>query len=203
MTESRILLVATTNKKKLEELQTLLQGLPLELKSLSDLKTYKVVTEDGKSFEENAVKKALGYAKQSGWLTLGEDSGLCCDALEGAPGVFSARFAGEQPTDAENNEKLLNLLQGIPDNCRGAYYASAIAIAEPGKLIGVVEGKVTGYIHPALEGNGGFGYDPLFYYPPFGTTFGNVTVDKKHTVSHRSRALGKAKKLLAQYLLEN
>lgn len=200
MPDSKIpLLVATTNKKKLKELTDLLYGLPYQLLTLKDLPSYQEVEEDGTSFEENAVKKALGYAKQSGHLTLGEDSGLCCEVLEGAPGIFSARFAGLHATDDENNQKLLKLFEKIPDNCRMAYYQSTIAIALPGKVIGTSEGKVHGYIHKTLEGNQGFGYDPLFYFPPFQTTFGCVSSEQKHSVSHRSKSLAGAKKILQDY----
>ncbi len=200
MSPRQILLVATTNKKKLIELQTLLWDLPLDLKTLADLPSFETVEESGKTFQENAKLKALGYASQSGYLTLGEDSGLCCEALEGAPGVYSARFSGKEATDEKNNEKLLKLFEKIPDNCRGAYYSSVVAIAKPGQLIGIAEGKVHGFIHKKLEGTGGFGYDPLFYYPPFGTTFANVLAEKKHTVSHRAQALIKTRDLLADYL---
>lgn len=194
------LLIATTNKKKLEEFKALFREFPLELVCLSDLPPIKVVEETGKTFEENAILKALGYAKQSGFLTLGEDSGLCCDALEGAPGVYSARFAGESCSDNENNQKLLRLLAKVPTNCRGAHYKSVIAIAEPGKLVGTAEGEVHGVIHPHLEGDGGFGYDPLFFYTPYGKTFGQVSAEMKHQVSHRAKAFEKVKFLLKNYL---
>ncbi len=141
----------------------------------------------------------MGYAKQTGLLTLGEDSGLCCDVLEGAPGVYSARFAGIGKSDADNNQKLLKLLEKIPDNCRQAHYKSVIAIATPEKLIGTVEGEVHGYIYHQLCGTNGFGYDPLFFYAPFGKTFGEVSTEMKHKVSHRAHALAKAKNLLQNY----
>ena len=198
--KSLSLLVATTNKKKLEELEALLQDLPVKLVSLKTLPSYKEVPEDGQTFDENASLKALGYAKQTGMLTLGEDSGLCCEALEGAPGVYSARFAGLDKSDEANNEKLMRLLEKVPDNCRGAYYQSSVAIAEPDKLHGVVSGKVHGAIAKEAKGNGGFGYDPLFFYPNFGKTFGEVSAEMKHRVSHRGKALLKAKGLLKQIL---
>lgn len=196
----RILLIATTNQKKLGEFEALFKGFSLEFRSLKDFPQIKEVDETGKTFGENAALKALGYAKQTGLLTLGEDSGLCCDALEGAPGVYSARFAGEGRSDAENNQKLLRLLEKVPTNCRGAHYKSVIAIAEPEKLIGTAEGEVHGVIHPHLEGSGGFGYDPLFFYTPYGKTFGQVAPEMKHQVSHRAKAFEKAKVLLRDYL---
>ena len=163
--KSTSLLIATTNKKKLGEFRTLFQDFPVRFFSLKDFPEIQEVEETGKTFEENGALKALGYAKQTGLLTLAEDSGLCCDALEGAPGVYSARFAGEGKSDAENNEKLLRLLEKVPVNCRGAHYKSVIAVAEPGRLLGTVGGEVHGVIHPHLAGSGGFGYDPLFFIP--------------------------------------
>lgn len=194
------LLVATGNRKKLVELQTLLADLSCRLLCLSDFKDIREVPEDGKTFEENAILKARGYAGQTGFLTLAEDSGLCCDALEGGPGVYSARFAGESKSDIENNRKLLKLLEKVPDNCRTAHFKSAVAIAEPKKLIGAVEGEVHGYIAKEARGSNGFGYDPVFICPAFGQTFGEVPQEMKHQVSHRSKALQKAKALLARYL---
>lgn len=195
----RCLLVATTNPKKIEELRRLLAGLEIQLKYLPDFPSYKEVEEDGKTFEENAAKKALGYAGQTGLLTLAEDSGLCCEALEGAPGVHSARFAGPGKSDLENNEKLLRIYEKIPDNCRGARFVSVVAVAEPHEVVGVVRGEVEGFIYHQIEGAQGFGYDPLFYYPSFKTTFGNVPPEQKHSVSHRGRALAKARTLLKDY----
>nr|MBP9865100.1 non-canonical purine NTP pyrophosphatase [Candidatus Omnitrophota bacterium] len=137
-----------------------------------------------------------GYAKQTGLLTLAEDSGLCCDALEGAPGIYSARFSGLDKDDHANNLKVLRLLEKMPDNCRGAYYKSAVAIASPEKVFGTVSGEVHGFIHKHLTGTQGFGYDTLFYYPPFGKTFGDVPSEMKYQVSHRFKALQKARLLL-------
>ena len=194
------LLIATTNQKKLCEFHDLFRDFSLRLFSLSDFPHIKEVAETGKTFEENAVLKALGYAKQTGLLTLAEDSGLCCEALEGAPGVSSARFAGECKSDDENNRKLQRLLEKVPVNCRGAHYKSVIAIAEPGELVGTVEGEVHGVIHHELAGGEGFGYDPLFFYPAYGKTFGQVSAEMKHKVSHRAKAFEKAKDLLRHYL---
>jgi len=190
------LLVASTNAKKLKELRDLLKGLPFEVVGLGDFSNIYEVPEDGKTFEENAILKASGYAKQTGLLTLAEDSGLCCDALEGAPGIYSARFSGLDKDDHANNLKVLRLLEKMPDNCRGAYYKSAVAIASPEKVFGTVSGEVHGFIHKHLTGTQGFGYDTLFYYPPFGKTFGDVPSEMKYQVSHRFKALQKARALL-------
>ncbi len=200
MSKTVPLLVATTNLKKLKELQDLLADLPYRCVSLKDFPKVTIVEEKGKTFQENAELKARGYAGQTGMLALGEDSGLCCDALQGAPGVLSARFSGEEKSDDANNRKLLQRMEAVPDAERGAHYESAVAIAEPGKLIGRVSGQVHGIITRELCGNGGFGYDPLFFYPPFGKTFGQVPIELKHRVSHRSQALAKVRGLLTRYL---
>ena len=194
------LLIATTNPKKLLELKDLMADLPLKFICLADIPKFQEIPETGKTFQENASLKALGYAKQTGFLTLGEDSGLCCDALEGAPGVYSARFAGLNKNDHDNNVKLLRLLEKVPDNCRGAHFTSSVAIAEPGRLVGVVEGEVHGVISHEARGANGFGYDSVFIYPPFQKTFGEVTAEKKYSVSHRAKAMTKAKEILREYL---
>ena len=195
------LLIATTNKKKLTELETLLTGLNFELHLLSEFPKVREVPEDAKTFAGNATLKATGYARQTGLLTLGEDSGLCVDALEGAPGVYSARFAGPAKSDAENNAKLLRLLEKVPDNCRNAHFASAVCVAEPDRVIGVAEGQVHGFIAHEVRGKNGFGYDPVFFYPAFKKTFGEVASEQKHTVSHRAQALAKARQILENDLL--
>lgn len=200
MREPIPLLVASTNAKKLRELKDLLADLPFTLSSLNDLPGYEEVEETGKTFEENACLKAQGYARQSGLLTLAEDSGLCCDALEGAPGIYSARFSGEEKSDHANNLKVLRLLEKLPDNCREAHFISVAAIAEPGRIIGVAQGKVHGYVSREIRGERGFGYDPIFYYPPFQKTFGEVDVALKHQVSHRRKSLEKVKEILVHYL---
>jgi XTP/dITP diphosphohydrolase len=193
-------LLATTNPKKLKELQEILAALPFRCVGLKDIPQVVDVEETGSTFEENATLKALGYAQQTGMLTLGEDSGLCCEALDGAPGVLSARFSGSEKNDDANNQKLLGLLRDISDDKRTAYYESAIAIAEPGRLIGVVKGQVHGSITRQPIGSGGFGYDPLFFFPPFQKTFAEVPAEMKHSVSHRGRAWVQALVLLGQYL---
>jgi non-canonical purine NTP pyrophosphatase (RdgB/HAM1 family) len=194
------LLLATSNAKKLNELEDILADLPVLCLSLRDFPNVKSLEETGRTFEENAKIKALGYSEQTGVLTLGEDSGICCDALDGAPGVFSARFSGEFQSDDANNAKLLKMMNGVPDKERTAYYESSIALAEPGKLIGVVKGQVSGLIARDLRGEGGFGYDPLFFYPPYQKTFGEVPIEMKHRVSHRGQALEKFRELLRNYL---
>lgn len=194
-----VLLLGTGNRKKLEELKTLLRGIPFRIISLNDVPEIRGIEEDGETFEANAVKKALGVAEQTGMLTLGEDSGLTVDALEGAPGVYSARFAGPEKDDLKNCEKVLRLMEKLPDNCRGAAFKSVIALAVPGRVLGISKGEVCGAISREMKGKGGFGYDPLFLYGPYGKTLGEVSPEMKHRVSHRAVAVEKAKKILEDY----
>ena len=192
------LLLGTGNRKKLEELKNLLQDLPFELVFTREFPQLTEVLEDGLTFEENAVKKATQLARQSGLLTLEEDSGLVVDALEGAPGVYSARFAGPEKDDIKNCEKVLRLMEKLPDTCRGAAFKSAVAIALPERLVGVSEGEVRGDIAREMRGTNGFGYDPIFIYGPFGKTFGEVAIERKHRVSHRAQAIHKARRILLE-----
>ncbi len=201
MTElSHRLLVASGNAKKLKELQELLKDLPIKLISLKDFPNVIEVKEDGNSFRENAEKKALGFAKQTGCLTLADDSGLSIDYLKGEPGVYSARFAGSEKNDFKNCEKVLQLLKGVPPQNRSAAFKCAVALATPQSVVSVVEESVSGFIADKMTGQGGFGYDPLFFYPEFGKTFGEVPSDQKHLVSHRGKALHRMKDILQAYL---
>jgi len=144
-------------------------------------------TEDGPTFEENAIRKARHYGPHAAGLLFADDSGLEVDALAGAPGVYSARFAGPNATDEANNRLLLERLQGVSD--RAARFVCAIALVEGERLLGVFRGAVEGRITDEPRGSGGFGYDPLFYYPPFGCTFGEAPAERKFAVSHRGQAL--------------
>ncbi|MBI4115606.1 MAG: RdgB/HAM1 family non-canonical purine NTP pyrophosphatase [Candidatus Omnitrophica bacterium] len=197
--EKTFLLLGTGNRKKLEELKTLLSDIPFRLVSLREFPNIKEVKEDGDTFEENAVKKATGLAKQTGMLTLAEDSGLMVEALEGNPGVYSARFAGPEKDDLKNCLKILKLMEKLPENCRGASFKSVVAITTPQRLIGTAVGEVHGGIAHQMRGSGGFGYDPIFIYGPYGKTFGEVSAEMKHRVSHRAQAVLKAKKILEEY----
>lgn len=193
------LLLGTGNRKKLEELKTLLADVPFRLVSLRGFPHVREVVEDGRTFRENAVKKATQLAKETGLLTLAEDSGLEVEALEGAPGVYSARFAGREKDDVKNCQKVLRLMEKLPDTCRGACFKSAVAIATPEGLVGVVEGEVRGGIAYEMRGKNGFGYDPVFIYGPYGKSFGEVSAEMKDRVSHRAQAIEKAKKILEDY----
>ena len=137
--------------------------------------------------------KALAAANHTGELAIADDSGLVVDALDGAPGVYSSRFAGENATDEERNEKVLQLLKDIPDDQRTARFVAVAAIAEPGRIIATTEGKVEGIIAREPKGSNGFGYDPIFYVPEFGKTTAELSSEQKDAISHRGEAFRKAK----------
>lgn len=193
------LLVATTNLGKFAEVQAFLKNLPLTILSLKSLSSWPAVVEDGATFEENALKKARALAEYSGMITLADDSGLEVDALNGTPGIYSARYAGEEGNDDKNNEKLLRELQGIAEDKRSARFVCALALCAP-ESRGIKEWTVResceGRIAFDLRGQNGFGYDPLFFYPPFGKTFGEIDRETKATVSHRGKALKKLAEIL-------
>ncbi len=197
------LIVATKNKKKLEEIKEILKSLNLKLFSLADYPKAPRIIENGKTFRENSIKKAIKIAKFTGKLTFGEDSGLCVDALGGKPGVYSSRFAGKDKSDRKNNLKLLKLLVGLPVNKRKAHYCCAVALADKNGLVGVAEGECSGFIGFTEKGNFGFGYDPLFVIPKYKKTFAQLGARIKHKMSHRFRALQKAKAILSTYLKRN
>jgi XTP/dITP diphosphohydrolase len=194
------LLVATKNRKKLAEIKEILKGLNLKITSLADYLKVPRIIENGKTFKSNAIKKALKVAHFTGKLTLGEDSGLCVEALGGKPGVYSSRFSGRDKSDAKNNAKVLKLLAGLPKLKRKAHYVCAVALADKDGLIGVVEGRCSGFIGLALKGKSGFGYDPLFVIPKYKKTFAQLGGALKHKMSHRFRALQKAKKIIQKYI---
>lgn len=196
----RELVVATKNKKKLEEIKEILRKQDLKITSLANYAKIPRIIENGRTFKENAVKKAVSIARFTKKLTLGEDSGLCVDALGGRPGIYSSRFAGKDKDDLKNNLKLLKLLEGLALSKRKAHYISAVALADKAGLVGVVEGKCSGRIGFELKGSFGFGYDPLFIVPKYKKTFAQLGPGIKHRMSHRFRALAKAKKLILNYI---
>ncbi|MEW6102058.1 MAG: RdgB/HAM1 family non-canonical purine NTP pyrophosphatase [Candidatus Omnitrophota bacterium] len=197
------LVVATKNKKKLGEIKEILKGLEFKVSSLVDYPDAPRIIENGRTFRENAVKKAVGTARFTGKLTLGEDSGLCVYALNGAPGIYSSRFSGKNKSDAQNNLKLLRLLRGLPKYRRRAYYLCAAAFADKQGLLAVVTASCYGYIGFELKGESGFGYDPLFVIPKYNKTFAELGPKIKHKMSHRYLALLKVKKLLKKYIEEH
>jgi len=196
------LIVATKNKKKLKEIKELLKGHKVNLYSLADFTKKPRIVENGKTFRANAIKKAVKSAKFYRKLSLGEDSGICVDALGGRPGVYSSRFSGKYKSDAQNNAKLLKLLGSKPISKRRAHYVCAVALADEHGLIGVVEGRCDGLIDFTLKGSHGFGYDPLFLIPKYKKTFGELGERIKHKMSHRYRALLEAKKIIQKYIVE-
>lgn len=193
------LLVATTNRGKFAEVQAFLKQLPLRILSLTDLRNPLAVVENGATFEENALKKARTLEQYSGLLTLADDSGLEVDALNGAPGIYSARYGGEEGNDAKNNAKLLSELANVPEERRTARFVCALALSGPqahGMNDWTVRESCEGRIAAVLKAVNGFGYDPLFFYPPFGKTFGEIDRHTKATVSHRGKALKKLAEVL-------
>jgi XTP/dITP diphosphohydrolase len=177
---------ATTNPGKLREFRLALVD-SFEVEPLPALGSIPVCEETGTTFEQNAVQKALYYSKHCDGLLFVDDSGLEVDALGGAPGVYSARYAGVEATDEANNRLLLDRMRGVPD--RAARFVCVVALADSGRLVRTFRGEVEGELTEEPRGVNGFGYDPLFYYAPFGCTFGEALLDRKMEVSHRSRAL--------------
>ena len=194
------LLVATRNKKKLEEIKDLLRDLNLKITSLADYPDCPEIEEDGKTFSANALKKAATIALAAKKLTLGEDSGLQVKALKNAPGIYSARFSGPGATDGKNNAKLLKLLKGVPMKKRQARYRCYAALVDEKRIVDVVNGSCSGLIALKSKGKNGFGYDPLFLIPRYGKTFGELSPNVKSQMSHRARALKKFKAVLTSHL---
>lgn len=183
------IVVATRNQGKLREIREALSGLPVELVAADEIPGAPEVIEDGETFFDNAAKKALALALHSGLPALADDSGLEVDALGGAPGVYSARYAGEKATDADNIAKLLAELNGRPGASRAARFVAVILLALPDGRILSARGECAGEIAHAPAGSGGFGYDPVFYHPRFGRTFAEISSAEKLSVSHRGAAL--------------
>jgi XTP/dITP diphosphohydrolase len=181
------IVIATRNQGKIAEISALLQGFPVMIKSLNDFGPIPEVEEDGETFEENAYKKARFTARVLGIPALADDSGLMVDALDGQPGVHSARFAGPDATDRDRCQKLLEAMQAH-DN-RGAAFACVISIAVPTGPALTYEGECRGVLTREPQGENGFGYDPVFYYPPLKKTFAQLTREEKGRVSHRGKAL--------------
>ena len=190
------LLLASRNRHKIEELEQMLAHLNIEVISLDDVADMPAIEEDGKTFSENASKKARLTAMHTGFTCLADDSGLVVDALGGQPGVYSARFAGEDADDRKNNRKLMQMLQGFDSERRQARFICVIAISDPQGNICTVEGKCEGRIDYEERGTGGFGYDPLFIPEGYSQTFAELSREEKNRISHRGQALLKARTLL-------
>jgi XTP/dITP diphosphohydrolase len=203
MAQHTELLVATNNAGKVRELSQLLSGAPLRLRLLSEFGGVAEAEETGTTFAENAVLKALHYSAHAGLLTLSDDSGLAVDALGGAPGVYSARYAGAGATYAERMRKLLAEVESTGDADRRARFVCVIAVADPSdNTVETFEGVCEGRLAHAPRGTGGFGYDPLFIPEGYDKTFGELPEQVKHSLSHRARALARAVRHLRERYAE-
>jgi XTP/dITP diphosphohydrolase len=194
------LLIATNNAGKVQEFRELLDGCGWKLVTPRDLGLEIEVEEHGETYEENATMKALLFAQESGVTTLADDSGIEVDALDGRPGVYSARYAGADRTDGERVDALLAELEGVPDEKRTARFRCVIAIADPDGRVETVEGAVEGRIARAPRGENGFGYDPVFELPGRGLTTAELPSEEKNAVSHRGVAARKAREILERRL---
>lgn len=192
------LLVATKNKGKIKEIADILADLGIEVESLLDYPEIPDVVEDGKTFEENAIKKAKTISEHFRQIVLADDSGFEVDALGGEPGVYSARYAGPNATGTDLCEKVLVNLKNVPLMERTCRFRCVIALVD-GENVVTVDGSVEGRVTDAIQGEGGFGYDPIFFYEEKGCTFAQMTRDEKNKVSHRGRALDQIKKILVKY----
>ena len=192
--------IATKNQKKLVELERILTPLGFEVLSEKDLDSpLEEIEETGKTFKENAILKAKAGIKRTGFISIADDSGICVDYLDGAPGIYSARYSGGHGNDEDNNKKILKELQGVPMEKRGAHYTAAIACVFPDGRSFTVEGKCFGFIATEPQsGNGGFGYDPLFISE--NGPFSQLSAEEKDKISHRGKALRLFKEELQKYI---
>ena len=193
-----ILILATTNKNKVKEFQEMLKDFPIEIRSLGDFGPLPEAIEDGETFDDNAYKKAIHTAKILGLPAIADDSGLEVEALDGAPGVYSARYAGDKATDSENVDKLLEEMKGVKN--RKATFRCVVSIAVPSGPALTYEGHCDGVLLEERRGESGFGYDPVFYFEDLGKTFAECTMEEKNQVSHRGKALAELKTEFSQVL---
>jgi XTP/dITP diphosphohydrolase len=193
------LVIATRNKGKTSEIKSLLSGFPVIIRNLDDFGTIPEVKEDGETFDDNAYKKASFASKILGFPALADDSGLVVEALNGAPGVHSARYAGENASDEERCLKILNEMNGKSN--RKAAFECVISIAVPGGAALTYEARCEGIISEKLKGANGFGYDPIFYYPPLKKTFAELTQQEKNHISHRGKAFQELKEEFDKILI--
>ncbi|MHC4417299.1 MAG: RdgB/HAM1 family non-canonical purine NTP pyrophosphatase [Planctomycetota bacterium] len=204
MTVRREILVGSGNPGKLAELRDMLGG-EIKWVGLADFPGIGEIAEDGESFAENAQKKALGYAKATGLWTIADDSGLVVDALDGEPGVRSARFSGEKEEnrrllDHKNMTKVLGLLEDVPRERRTARFVCHLCLASPEEVLIEAEGKLEGIINEREVGENGFGYDPIFFVPDLNKTVAQLSREEKNAISHRGSAIRKLKPLLEELL---
>ncbi len=193
------ILLGTNNRNKVKEISKLLADLPVKIKTLDDFPGVAPVEEDGETLEENAIKKAHFYSKATRMFTLADDTGLEVAALNGAPGVYSARYAGENCSYEDNNRKLISELEKIKATNRAARFRCVIACADAEKgFLKVVDGSLIGTILDSIQGTHGFGYDPIFFVPEVKKTLAELTLEEKNKISHRALALNKAKEILKE-----
>lgn len=190
------LLLASQNPGKLGEMRLLVAGMPFHVVGPRDIGIDEAPDETGHTFIENATLKARYYAERSGLLTVADDSGLSVDALDGGPGLYSSRFGGEGASDEDRNRLLLAKLAGLPAEKRGARFTSAVALVRDGELVFQALETVEGRIAEEPRGSNGFGYDPVFFYPPYGKTFGEIPREMKDRVSHRGKAFARLRAFL-------
>jgi XTP/dITP diphosphohydrolase len=191
------LLLASQNAGKLAEMRVLVDGLPFRILGPHEVGITESPEETGTTFIENAILKARYYSRQSGLLTVADDSGISVDALDGGPGLHSSRFGGQGATDADRNRLLLAKLSGVPLEKRGARFTSAVAVARGDIVLFDVVETVEGRIAEEPSGPNGFGYDPLFFYPAYDATFGEVSHERKDRVSHRGKAFARLREFLS------
>jgi XTP/dITP diphosphohydrolase len=196
------IVLATRNKNKVKEMSALFAQLPVRLLTLDQFPEIGEVVEDGKNCEENALKKAIEVSRETGRPALSDDSALEIDALDGAPGVYSARYAGENATYADNLSKVLSHMTGVPETLRTARFRTVLALAMPGKKPILAEGITEGTIGTEEIGEEGFGYDPIFHLKGDGRSYSQMSSEEKNRVSHRGKAAEKMKKLLEKILQE-
>ena len=197
MTKEFKLILATSNKDKAREIAEILSDTPFVVTTMKEEGYDPDIVEDGKTFEENALIKARTvHALAKGAYVMADDSGLCIDALDGAPGIYSARFCGEDSTYPEKFAKIFEMLKDIPEEKRTAKFVCSIAVVRPDGSEFTVRGEVRGVLHEKPMGDGGFGYDPIFYVPEFGMTTAQMTKEQKNSISHR----GKASRAMAEKL---
>ncbi|MDR1952725.1 MAG: XTP/dITP diphosphatase [Elusimicrobiota bacterium] len=191
-------ILATGNKDKIKEIKSALKDLNIKIIPLSDFKNFPKTIEDGLTLEYNAVKKAKEAAIFFNKWAIADDTGLEVDHLNGAPGVYSARYAGKNCSYDDNNNKLLKELESVKKDERKAKFRCVIAIANPAGDIKIAQGEIEGFIAAQKSGNGGFGYDPIFFIPQYNKTFAELSCEEKNKISHRGKALNEAKKILKE-----
>ena len=190
MTKEFKLILATSNKDKAREIAEILSDTPFVVTTMKEEGYDPDIVEDGKTFEENALIKARTvHALAEGAYVMADDSGLCIDALDGAPGIYSARFCGENSTYPEKFAKIFEMLKDVPEEKRTAKFVCSIAVVRPDGSEFTVRGEICGVLHEKPMGDGGFGYDPLFWFDPFGKTFAEMSAEEKNAVSHRGKAV--------------